>query len=71
MDRIKKLRKIIVLLIVLFVFGLVLLTMMIPAKSFTAWLVIGVQAIVVLYFAALSFGLIKEIEEHEKQNPQE
>lgn len=68
MDRIKRLRKIIVLLIVLFVFGLVLLTMMIPMKSFISWIVIGTQAVVILYFAALSFGLVKELESHENDN---
>lgn len=71
MDGIKKLRNIIVLLVVLFVLGLVLLTIMIPMKSFVAWVIIGTQVVVILYFVALSLGLIKEVEQYGKNNPKQ
>lgn len=71
MDGIKKLRNVIVLLVVLFVLGLVLLTIMIPMKSFIAWVIIGTQVVVILYFVALSLGLLKEVERNEKNNPQQ
>lgn len=71
MDGIKKLRNVIVLLVVLFVLGLVLLTIMIPMKSFIAWVIIGTQVVVILYFVTLSLGLLKEVERNEKNNPQQ
>lgn len=68
MDRFRKLRNIIVILTALFVVDTVLLTLMIPVRTILTWTVIATQAVVVLYFAALSFGLVKEAEENEKDN---
>lgn len=65
MERFGKLRKIVVLLIALFVLDTVVLTLMIPVRTFMTWAVIATQAVVVIYFAALSFGLVKEAEENE------
>lgn len=58
-------RRVIVLLIALFVLDTVLLTLMIPVRTFMTWAVIAIQAVVVIYFAALSLGLVKEAEENE------
>lgn len=65
MERFGKLRRVIVLLIALFVLDTVLLTLMIPVRTFMTWAVIAIQAVVVIYFAALSLGLVKEAEENE------
>lgn len=66
MERFRKLRHVIVLLIVLFVLDIVLLTLMIPVRTFLTWAVIATQAVVVIYFGALSLGLVKEAEENER-----
>lgn len=68
MDRFGKLRKVIILLIALFILDMALLTLMIPVRTFTTWTVIVIQSVVVIYFAALSFGLVKEAEENEKDD---
>ncbi len=66
MDRFGKLRRVIVLLTVLFVLDLVLLVWMIPVRTFLTWGVAVVQAVVVVYFVALSLGLVREAEERDK-----
>ncbi len=63
MDRYRKLRHVIILLLVLFALGLVLLIVMIPTRSFLTWAVAVTQAIVASYFAAVSLGLLKELKE--------
>lgn len=62
MERFKKLKRVIILLILLFVLNLIMLILMIPVRSFMTWGVIGVQLVVVLYFSAISFGLLKEVQ---------
>ena len=66
MDRFRKLRRVVALLIVLFVLDLALLPLMIPVRSFLTWAVAATQAVVVLYFAVLSLGLIREGEDRGK-----
>ncbi|HIW98242.1 MAG TPA: hypothetical protein H9866_07125 [Candidatus Tidjanibacter gallistercoris] len=66
MDRFGKLRRVIVLLTVLFVLDLVLLVWMIPVRTFLTWGVAVVQAVVVVYFVALSLGLVREAEERDR-----
>lgn len=69
MDRFRKLKRIIILLAVLFTLDLVLLVLMIPVRTIMTWAVIATQVIVVVYFCALSFAFLKESKERaEKQD---
>lgn len=65
-NRIKKLKSIVTLLIVIFVLGLVMLAMMIPAHNFFTISVLVVQTIVIIYFASLAFGLIRDNDAYER-----
>lgn len=63
MGRFRRLRNVIILLIVLFALDMALLTLMIPVRTFLTWAVIVTQAIVAVYFSALSFGLLKALKD--------
>lgn len=65
MDRFRKLRHVIVLLLVLFALGLILLIVMVPTRTFLTWAVAVTQAVVAVYFGVVSFGLLKELQEKE------
>ncbi len=65
-NRIKKLKNIVILLVVIFVLGLGMLAVMIPAHNFFTISIFAVQAIVIIYFAALARGLIKDNEDYER-----
>ena len=59
----KALKRVIITLTVLFVLDAVLLLTMIPLTFYTGVLM-GMQGVVVLYFAVLSFGLLKRLKKH-------
>lgn len=63
MDRYRKLRHIILILLALFALGLILLIVMIPTRTFLTWAIAVTQVIVAAYFAAVSLGLLKELQE--------
>ena len=65
MDRFRKLRHVIVLLLVLFALGLILLIVMVPTRTFLTWAVAVTQAVVAAYFGVVSSGLLKELQEKE------
>ena len=65
MDRFRKLRHVIVLLLVLFALGLILLIVMVPTRTFLTWAVAVTQTVVAAYFGVVSFGLLKELQEKE------
>ena len=65
MTRFARLRRIIILLSILFLLDISLIVMMIPVRTFLTWGVVAVQGIVVAYFIAIAVGLIKEAELHE------
>lgn len=68
MERYRKLRSIIIILLVLFGLDIILMVLMIPARTFLTWAVAGTQAVVAIYFAALSLGLVKEAEERDTED---
>lgn len=68
MDRFKKFRKIVTLLVVLFVVNTIFLLLMMPSHTPLSITVILVQAIVIVFFTVLSRGLIKEAEEMERKD---
>ena len=63
MDRFKKLRRVVWLLVVLAVLNIILLALMLSLDSFMEWAVLITQAVVVLYFTVVALGLVKEIED--------
>ena len=65
MDRFRKLRHVIVLLLVFFALGLILLIVMVPTRTFLTWAVAVTQTVVAAYFGVVSFGLLKELQEKE------
>jgi hypothetical protein len=65
MERGKKLKNLIFLLIGLFVLDLVILGLMIPRFTLLTWAVIFMQAVVAAYFTAIALGLIRELRETE------
>ncbi len=65
-NRIKRLKNIVTLLVVIFALGLAMLVMMIPVHNFFTISVLAVQAVVIIYFAVLSRGLIKDNGEQER-----
>lgn len=66
-NRFKKLRNIVTLLAIIFAVDIVLLIIMMPAYSVLFFTVLAAQAIVVLFFGVLARGLIKEVEETERE----
>ena len=62
MSRFKRLRRVILLLSVLFILDIILLVKMIPVRTLMTWLVIAVQIVVLAYFVAIAMALIKETE---------
>ncbi len=69
-NRIKKLKNIVTLLVVIFVLGLGMLVMMIPAHNFFTISVIVVQAVVIIYFAVLARSLIGDNADYERADEQ-
>ena len=65
-DRFKPLRKVVILLVILFSIDTVLLATMMTLRTPFSWIVIGIQAVIVAYFAAISFGLIKQLRKKEE-----
>ena len=65
MDRFRKLRHVIVLLLVVLALGLILLIVMVPTRTFLTWAVAVTQTVVAAYFGVVSFGLLKELQEKE------
>ncbi len=68
MDRFKKLRRVVWLLVVLAVLNIILLALMLSLDSFMEWAVLITQAVVVLYFTVVALGLVKEIEDGENKS---
>ena len=66
MDSFRNVRWVGALLIVLFLLEVALILLMFPVRSFLTWAVAATQAVVVLYFAVLSLGLIREGEDRGK-----
>lgn len=60
MSRFKRLRRVILLLSVLFILDIFLLVKMIPVRSLMMWLVVAVQGVVLVYFVAITMALLKE-----------
>lgn len=60
MSRFKRLRRVILLLSVLFILDIILLVKMIPVRSLMMWLVVAVQGVVLVYFVAITMALLKE-----------
>lgn len=63
MERFKRLKTIVYLLIFILVVEIGMLIMMIRPTTFQPWAAIGVIAVVCLYLGVLSLGLIKELNE--------
>ena len=68
MDRFKKLRRVVWLLVVLAVLNIILLALMLSLDSFMEWAVLITQAVVVFYFTVVALGLVKEIEDGENKS---
>ena len=68
MDRFKKLRRVVWLLVVLAVLNIILLALMLSLDYFMEWAVLITQAVVVLYFTVVALGLVKEIEDGENKS---
>lgn len=68
MERFRRMRRIVALLIAIFLVNTALMAVMIPAWNMMMVTVMIVQLIVILYFAVLSRGLIKEAEEMERKD---
>ena len=68
MDRFRKLRGVVWLLVVLAVLNIILLALMLSLDSFMEWAVLITQAVVVLYFTVVALGLVKEIEDGENKS---
>lgn len=67
MDRFRKLRRVVWLLVALAVLNIILLAVMLSLDSFMEWAVLVTQAVVVLYFTVVALSLVKEIEDGENK----
>lgn len=63
MDRFAKIKRVVALLVVLFVVDAGLLAVTVEVRSPLAWVALGVQLVVVVYFAAVALGLLRELQE--------
>lgn len=63
MDRFAKIKRVVALLVALFVVDAGLLAVTVQVRSPLAWVALGVQLVVVVYFAAVALGLLRELKE--------
>ncbi len=63
MDRFAKIKRVVALLVALFVVDAGLLAVTVEVRSPLAWVALGVQLVVVVYFAAVALGLLRELKE--------
>jgi len=63
MDRFAKIKRVVALLVALFVVDAGLLAVTVEVRSPLAWVALGVQLVVVVYFAAVALGLLRELQE--------
>lgn len=67
MENFKKIKKIVIILGVLFALNLILFALMLPSLSLWSVSVIVVQVVIVIYFVGICFALLREIEERDKK----